>query len=121
MEYVFGYLKIKGNLEQVLKTVGEQSSNLSGNNQIQRKFSDSIITDEFTVKEKYLSKIDVAGNHYDWYIIKDHSRYIDYFTPLKEQIQTDITDSQNALCDLSADLEEMLVDVENALCELTEE
>lgn len=121
MEYVFGYLKIKGNLEQVLKTVGEQSSNLSGNNQIQRKFSDSIITDEFTVKEKYLSKVDVAGNHYDWYIIKDHSRYIDYFTPMREQITTDITDSQNALCDLSADLEEMLVDIENALCELTEE
>lgn len=121
MEYVFGYLKIKGNLEQVLKTVGESPSNLSGNNQIQRKYSDSIITDEFKVREKYLSKVDTEGRCYDWYIIDDHSRYIDYFTPLKEQIKTDITDSQNALCDLSADLEEMLVDIENALCELTEE
>lgn len=120
MEYIFGYVKIHGKLEQILKTKGEHPSNLSGNNQVQRKFSDSIITDEFTVKEKYLSKVDTEGNHYDWYIIKDHSRYIDYFTPMKEQITTDINDSQNALCDLSADLDGTLADIENALCELSE-
>lgn len=120
MEYIFGNTKLHRQLTHILKTVGDKHTNLTGANQIERKYSDSIITDEFVVKEKYLSKTDLAGRCYDWYIITDHYRYIDYFTPMREQIATDINDSQNALCDLSADLDEALADIENALCELSE-
>jgi hypothetical protein len=121
MEYIFGNVKLHGKLVHILKTVGDEHTNLTGANQIERKYSDCIITDEFVVKEKYLSKTDSADRCYDWYIITDHYRYIDYFTPMKEQIATDTADLQNALCDFSADLDELLADIENALCELTEE
>lgn len=121
MDYIFGTIHKRGKDIHILKTVGSEHTDLKGAHSIERKFPDSIITDNFVVDDHYLAKTDAEGVCYDWYILSEHSRYIDYFTPLKEQIETDITDSQNALCDLSADLEEMLVDIENALCELTEE
>lgn len=120
MEYIFGNASIHRKMVHILKTAGNEHTNLSGANQIERKYPDSIITDEFVVKEKYLSKTDSAGKCFDWYVITDHYRYIDYFTPMREQIETDINDSQNALCDLSADLDAALADIENALCELSE-
>lgn len=120
MEYVFGNIKRLGKLVHILKTMGDQHTNLIGANQIERKYSDSIITDAFIVKEKYLSKTDSGGLCYDWYIITDHSRYIDYFTPLKEQITEGIADSQIATCELSEELDERITDVEVAICELSE-
>lgn len=120
MEYIFGTIKRKGRIIVVLKTVGNEHTNMTDNHIIERRYSDSIITDSFYVVEKYLSKDGADGKCYDWYELKDHSRYIDYFTPMKEQITTDINDSQNALCDLSADLDAALADIENALCELSE-
>lgn len=120
MEYIFGNIKRRGKLVHVLKTIGEEHSNLIGANQIERKYPDSIILDEFVVKEKYLSKRDAEGHCYDWYIITDHYRYIDYFTPLKEQITEGIEDSQVATCDLSEELDERITDVEVAICELSE-
>lgn len=120
MEYVFGNIKRFGKLVNILKTMGEEHTNLAGVNQIERKYPDSIIIDTFVVKEKFLSKIDAEGNCYDWYIITDHSRYIDYFTPLREQITEGIEDSQIATCELSEELDERITDVEVAICELSE-
>lgn len=120
MEYVFGHARKSGKIVDILKTVNSEHTNLNGTNIIERKLPACVIVDGFVVKEKYLSKTDTVGKCYDWYIITNHYRYIDYFTPMKEQIATDINDSQNALCDLSADLDEALADIENALCELSE-
>ena len=121
MKYVFGSGKLRGKLIHILKTVGDEHTYLTGANQVETSYPECVITDGFTVTQKYLSKEDASGKCYDWYEIKDHYRYIDYFTPMKEQIATDTADLQNALCDFSADLDEMLADIENALCELTEE
>lgn len=120
MEYIFGTIKRKGRIIDVLKTVGAEHTNLTDNHIIERRYSDSIITDSFYVVEKYLSKDGADGKCYDWYELKDHSRYIDYFTPLKEQITEGIADSQNATCELSEELDERITDIENALCELSE-
>lgn len=120
MEYIFGNIKRHSRLIHILKTVGTTHTDLTGSTQIKREYSDSIIVDDFTIVEKYLTQEDSEGRCYDYYEIKDHNRYIDYFTPMREQIATDINDSQNALCDLSADLDEALADIENALCELSE-
>lgn len=120
MEYIFGNLKIKGIARDVLKTVGAEHTNLEGKHIIERKYSDSIITDAFIVEQHYLSKDGADGKCYDWYVLKDHSRYIDYFTPLREQITEGIEDSQIATCELSEELDERITDVEVAICELSE-
>ena len=120
MEYIFGTITRKNKEVDILKTVGSEHTNLEGKHIIERKYSDSIITDNFIVVEKYLSKDGADGKCYDWYELKDHSRYIDYFTPLKEQITEGIADSQNATCELSEELDERISDVELAICELSE-
>ena len=135
MEFVFG----TNNKIHILKTIGSVHTNFEGTHTVVQKFDNKTICDTFTIDKKYLSQEDIKGKCYDWYIIKDHSRYVDYFSPLKEQIMTDISDSQNATCELSEEMdigmsdlenaiceqsemiEQALSDIENALCELTEE
>ena len=120
MEYIFGIIHKRGKDIHILKTVGSEHTYFVGAHSIERRYSDSIITDNFIVVEKYLSKDGADGKCYDWYELKDHSRYIDYFTPLKEQITEGITDSQNATCELSEEVDERITDVELAICELSE-
>lgn len=120
MEYIFGIIHKRGKDIYILKTVGSEHTNYVGAHSIERRYSDSIITDNFIVVEKYLSKDGADGKCYDWYELKDHSRYIDYFTPLKEQITEGIEDSQIATCELSEELDERITDVEVAICELSE-
>lgn len=45
----------------------------------------------------------------------------DYTNMRDDKNESDITDTQNAACELSEELETRLSDIENALCELTEE
>lgn len=120
MEYIFGTITKKKKEVDILKTVGSEHTNLEGKHIIERKYSDSIITDTFNVEEKYLSKDGADGKKYDWYIISNHSRYIDYFTPQKAAIEGRIDDNEVALCDFSEDIEATVSDLENAICELSE-
>ena len=122
MEYIFGKSELHG---ESLKTISDKHSNLSGNNIIERTYSDAIITDTFDVVEKYQSKKDAEGKCYDWYAIANHYRYIDKYNPnigkVEERIEGDISDTQGAVCDLSVEIDERITDIELALCELTEE
>lgn len=120
MEYIFGIIHKRGKDIHILKTVGSEHTNYVGAHSIERRYSDSIITDNFIVVEKYLSKDGADGKCYDWYELKEHSRYIDYFTPLKEEIQIGISDSQNATCELSEEMDIEMSDLENAICEQSE-
>lgn len=120
MEYIFGTIRKRKKDLDILKTIGSYHTALEGKHIIERKYPDSIITDTFEIEEHYLSKDGADGKCYDWYILKDHSRYIDYFTPLKEQITEGIADSQVATCELSEELDERITDVEVAICELSE-
>lgn len=121
MEYIFGKSEVHG---ECLKTIAESHSNLSGNNTIEREYADAIITDTFDVIKKYQSKIDAEGKCYDWYAITNHYRYIDKYTPnigkVEERVDGDISETQNAVCDLSIEIDERISDLENALCELSE-
>jgi len=121
MEYIFGTIIRNGVRVDSLKTVGKTHSNYEGNCSITREYHDAIFTDNFSVVEKYRSEIDNDGNCYDWYVIDKHNRYIDKFTPAKEQIDTGISDAQDATCELSEELDERITDIENALCDLTNE
>lgn len=121
MEYIFGTTKRHGIDYDGLKTISSSHTNLTGEVSVERIFPDSIITDTFIVVEKYMSKEDSEDNCYDWYIIKDHYRYIDKYSPAANRIDDDISEIQNAICEQSTLLESALADVENALCELSEQ
>lgn len=121
MEYIFGTTTRNGIEMESVKTIGKTHSNISGNASIVRKYASAIFTDNFTVIEKYRSDEDTDGNCYDWYIITNHNRYVDNFTPAKENLEGGIADAQDATCELSEELDQRITDIENALCELTEE
>ena len=121
MEYIFGTIRKRGKDVDNLKTVGTEHTNLTGKHTLERRYPDCTITDTFFIDEKYLSKEDSEGNCYDWYAISNHSRYIDYFSPQKEDLVNGIDDAQNATCELSEEVDARITDIELALCELTEE
>ena len=120
MEYIFGTVWKDGVEVENVKTVGENHTNLEGYCHIERSYPDNVITDTFKVVEKYQSD-DTDSACLDWYVIKDHNRYIDKFSPKQEEIETGITDTQDAVCILSEDIEVRLADIEDALCEISKE
>ena len=68
MDYVFG---TKGGAE-VLKTVGDAHTGLTGYHQLEREYPDQTITDSFRVVRKLRSAEDAEGRCYDWYEIDHH-------------------------------------------------
>lgn len=87
MDYIFGLVDRNGVTVENLKTVGETHTDLAGFTEIVRDYPDSTIIDRFKVDEKYHSDDDAEGRAYDWYIISEHYRYEDKFTPAAEQLQ----------------------------------
>ena len=91
MEYIFGTIKRKGKIVDILKTVGDTHTDLKDNHSIVREYPDSKITDTFVIANHYQSKEDSEGKCYDWYEITDHYRYIDYFMPQKQSLIDELT------------------------------
>ena len=91
MEYVFGTITRNGEVLQRLTTKGTEHTNLKGFVTIVRKYPDNEITDTFQVVDHYKSVKDPEGNCYDFYIIKDHYRNEDKFTPQSGSISAKIT------------------------------
>ena len=87
MEYIFGIVECNGVTVENLKTVGQTHTNLGGFTQTVREYTDSTITDRFRVVEKYRSEEDAEGNCYDWYVIAEHYRYEDKFTPVSDSLK----------------------------------
>lgn len=83
MEYVFG---MKVNME-ILKTKGESHADLIGYHQIEQKYSDQTIIDNFHIVRKLNSTEDAEGNCYDWYEIDRHYRMVDKTEPLVTQAE----------------------------------
>lgn len=83
MEYIFGSNDATG--EEILKTVGEEHTELSGFQQTVREYPDCTITDSFHVVQKTKSADD-GGKCYDWYLIDRHNRVIDKVKPVKENL-----------------------------------
>lgn len=90
MEYVFGYEPKYG---EVLKVKDPNDvSMFFGQNIIERKFTDQIITDGFVVERQIRYKEDSEGNKYAWYIISHHYRDSDKFTPQIKSTEQEITE-----------------------------
>lgn len=87
MDYIFGIVDRNGVTVENLKTVGDAHTDLAGFVEVVREYPDSTIIDHFKVVEKYHSGEDAEGNAYDWYIIGDHYRYEDRFTPNAETLR----------------------------------
>ena len=77
MEYIFGNIIKGGKKTQILKTVGETHTNLSGSIVTSKEYDDAIITDSCEIVEKYHSAEDSEGNCYDWYKVLNHSKKIE--------------------------------------------
>jgi len=118
--YVFGTVKYNGINCLNLKTIGSKHTDLKGMQQVNRVFTDAIITDSFRVLKKYRSDEDPSGKCYDWYLIDEHYRDTDKFTPAQGEINSKIEDLEIASCEMSADASARLEDIELALCELSE-
>lgn len=97
MEYVFG---TKEDAE-ILKTKGVLHSSLTGYHEVVREYPDQTITDKFRIVKKYQSSKDAEGNCYDWYIIDNHYRFTDKWTPSKAAIEGEIGENQNAIFDVA--------------------
>lgn len=121
MEYVFGTVYRNGIEVENVKTSGNEHSDLQGYCHIQRDYPDNTIVDTFKVVERYKTDELSDGRKLDWYVIEAHNRYMDRFSPVQEKIETDISDSQDAICILSEDIEARLADLEDALCEISKE
>jgi len=80
MEYVFG---TQGKME-ILKVKGMAHTDLTGYQEVERKYPDQTITDNFHVVRKLDSQDDTAGNCYDWYEIDRHNRTVDKSGPVAE-------------------------------------
>ena len=90
-EYVFGHIKRNGLMIDNLKIISDNPTNYFGAISIERKYDDNYITDTFCVKEKYNS-IEQDGKFYDFYIIDNHYRYTDKFSPQRPGAEQNITD-----------------------------
>lgn len=77
MEYIFGNIIKNGKKTQILKTIGETHTNLSGSFVTSKEYDDTIITDSCEIIEKYHSAEDIEGNCYDWYRVTNHSKKIE--------------------------------------------
>ena len=69
---------------EVLQTKGSTHTNLTGFQQVEQKYPDQTVTDNFRIVRKLDSQEDVAGNCYDWYEIDRHYREIDKTGPIAE-------------------------------------
>lgn len=123
MEYTFGRRIQKNVITEIVRTKDTQHSDLSGYISLERKYSDSIITDSFNVASKYLSKEDSEGNCYDWYVISNHYRYIDKYTPDKDKIENITTENNDGLLDIAGLADEnntAITDLADYIAELEE-
>lgn len=105
MDYVFGPEYFDGADIETVKTVGSEHTDLTGTVTVVRKYTDSDITDTFKVVRKIRTAEDVEGRRYDWYEIRGHYRYIDYYNPAKPFIEGAREENENSIFDL-ADLED---------------
>lgn len=87
MEYIFGTVTRNEKMVENLKVIGTSHTELRDFQQLIREYPDSIITDNFRVVEKYREADSADGRTYDWYIIDNHNRYVDKYTPAAESIQ----------------------------------
>lgn len=55
-------------------------------------------------------------------MVQDGKRELNSYTDGRDdKNESEISDTQNATCELSEELDQRITDIENALCELTEE
>ncbi|MBQ9505425.1 MAG: hypothetical protein IJU93_10515 [Lachnospiraceae bacterium] len=114
MEYVFGEVKRNGIVYDAVKTKDRMHSDLAGTCQVKRSFDNAVIYDRFSIVEKYWSQEDEEGNCYDSYVIKDHYRYEDKFTPGIVPTEQEITDQEIAVMEA----EQLITDLDIRVMEL---
>jgi hypothetical protein len=75
MEYIFGTSGL--NDDEVLKTKGEEFTDLEGWQEVVQDFPDAKRTDRFRIAAKVGQDTDAEGAKYTWYTIDHHNTIID--------------------------------------------
>ena len=114
MDYVYGSKKTPEGDVEILETIGDTHSNLTGRNTITRHYDDRNITDTFVVDRRYRTITADDGTCYDWYYIKDHSRDTDWYKPGIVKTEQEITDQHLALMEA----EQTITDLDIRVMEL---
>lgn len=63
---------------------------LSGDQVFTKEFHDAIITDSFTIDKLDREQLNVNGDKYAWYIIKNHTKIIDKATIIARQNKANV-------------------------------
>lgn len=83
--YIYGTVRVNGELVENLKTKGPTHTDLSGYINSVQEYKDSVVTDRCLIVEKYRSAEDEEGNCYDWYVIDKHYRIVDKSGPVAKE------------------------------------
>lgn len=100
MEYIYGR---KGALTEYLKTVGDKPTDLAGRLETKVEYADCVITDTCTVGEHYKSEKDASGTYYDWYLITEHLKSIDF----SKKFEPRVNDAEDAIAGILEVLPEL--------------
>ena len=114
MDYIFGNRKEK----EILKTRGDEYTDLSGWFEITQNDAYEQITDRCYIKRKLESEIDDSGKYCVWYEITNHFRYVDKTDYLFNELTTMKNELEDALCEIDEANEERIAAIEDALCEM---
>ena len=114
MDYIFGNRKEK----EILKTRGDEYTDLSGWFEITQGDVYEHITDRCYIKRKLESEIDDSGEYCVWYEITNHYRFVDKTNYLFNELTAMKNELEDALCEIDNTNEEHIAAIEDALCEI---
>lgn len=97
MEYIFGKSTHHHEDVLILRTKGEERTELTGLVEHLEEFADSTIKTSCRIVEKIDSSQDDQGNCYDWYIIDQYNREVNLSDAEREKLNAEI-DSLVADC-----------------------
>lgn len=90
MEYIFGPSTYKRKDQLVLKTKGDEHTDLSGNFSIILEYADCTISHSCRIIDHYKSAEDSENNCYDWYRIEDYNKNINLADNERDRLNDEI-------------------------------
>ena len=116
MEYVIGTVQRGDKRRIILKTAGEEHTDLEGRITLEQRLGNTLVRDTFTVIQKYQTADSSDGRAYDWYYIEDHYRNEDRSEEVRVEMEQEVTDLEIE----SIQQEQSITDNEIAIMELQE-
>lgn len=85
MELSFRREQRGGEIVEILRVKNDKETYFKEQTSVETATSIMIVKDVFDVVEKTRHSQDAEGNSYDWYVVKNHYRIEERFTPEKQE------------------------------------